>query len=151
MTTYTMLDAMMASPTEPLPIEKRMYQLQVMWDAMENLEKAEKPTVRDWEAVADAINMMEALRDLGAVQDPDNVLHDAIQAMGKAGYRSLDGKNIRLDGSAIQTMRGLLEDYCEALNALPARTVISAHRYAEKRIQAILKGKGRKTDMVVRK
>jgi hypothetical protein len=151
MTTYTMLDAMMASPTEPLPIEKRMYQLSVMWQAMENLEKAPNPTVHDWEAVADAINMMEALRDIGAVQDLDGALDDAIQAMGKAGYRSLGGAHIRLDGPAISLMRGILEDYCEALNALPARTMISAHRYAEKRIQSILKGKKRKNDVVVRR
>jgi hypothetical protein len=151
MTTYTMLDAMMASATEPLPIEKRMYQLQVMWQALENLERADKPTVDDWKAVADAINMMEALCDIGAVQDPDGALDDAIQAMGKAGYRSFDGKNIRLDGGAISLMRGILEDYCEALNALPARTMISAHRYAEKRIQAILKGKGRKNDVRVKR
>jgi hypothetical protein len=145
-----MLDAMMASPTEPLPIEKRMYQLQVMWQGMDNLEKSPSPTVNDWQVVADAINMMEALRDIGAVEDPDGALDDAIQAMGKAGYRSLGGKNIRLDGAAINLMRGILEDYCEALNALPARTVISAHRYAEKRIQAILKGKKHKHDVVVK-
>lgn len=151
MTTYTMLDAMMASPIEPLPIEKRMYQLEIMWQAMENIEKAPSPTVRDWEAVADAINMMEALRDIGAVEDPDHALEDAINAMGKAGYRSLSGANIRLNGQDISLMRGILEDYCEALNALPARTVISAHRYAEKRIQSILKGKKRKHDVVVRR
>ena len=151
MTTYSMLDAMMASPTEPLPIEKRMVQLSAMWKGMENLQKADKPTVRDWEVVADAINMMEALRDIGAVEDPDHALEDAIEAMGKAGYRSLSGANIRLDGPSINLMRGILEDYCEALNALPARTIISAHRYAEKRIQAMLKGKKRQQDVVVKR
>ena len=151
MTTYSMMDALMASPTEPLPIERRMYQLQAMWDAMENLEKAEKPTIRDWELVSDAVNMMEALRDMGVVQDPDQAIEDAVQAMGKAGMRSLDGKNIRLDGPAINLMRGILEDYCEAIGALPARTIISAHRYAEKRIQALLKGKKRKTDVLVKR
>lgn len=151
MTTYSMMDALMASPTEPLPIERRMYQLQAMWDAMENLEKADKPTIRDWELVSDAVNMMEALRDMGVVQDPDQAIEDAVQAMGKAGMRSLDGKNIRLDGPAISLMRGILEDYCEAIGALPARTIISAHRYAEKRIQALLKGKKRKTDVLVKR
>ena len=149
MTTYSMMDALMASPTEPLPIEKRMFQLEAMWKAMDNLEKADKPTVRDWELVSDAVNMMEALRDLKVVEDPDQAIEDAVQAMGKAGMRSLDGKNIRLDGPAISLMRGILEDYCDALEGLPARTVISAHRYAEKRIQAILKGKKRKTDVRV--
>lgn len=151
MTTYSMLDAMMASTTNPLPIEKRMYQLQAMWHGMENLQKAERPSIRDWEVVADAINMMEALRDIGAVEDPDHALEDAIEAMAKAGYRSFNGKNIRLDGPAISLMRGILEDYCEALNELPARTIISAHRYAEKRIQSMRKGKKRQHDVVVKK
>jgi hypothetical protein len=151
MTTYTMIDELMASPTEPLPINKRMYQLELMWQGLENLEKADVPTVHDWIVVSDAVNMLEALRDLGVVEDPDDAIEDAVQAMGKAGMRSLDGHNIRLDGRYITLMRGLLEDYCTALEALPARTVIRAHRYAEKRIQAILKGKGRKNDVRVKR
>lgn len=150
MTTYSMLDAMMASHTEPLPIEKRMFQLQVMWDSLDRLQTAPNPTKDDWKAVANAINMMEALRDLGAVEDPDNAIDDAKQAMGNAGIRSLDGKPIRLDGRGLTLIRGILEDYCEALEALPARTVISAHRYAEKRIGAILRGKKRQTDVSVK-
>lgn len=150
MTTYTMLDAMMASHTEPLPIEKRMFQLQVMWDALESLQTAPAPTKDDWKAVASAINMMEALRDLGAVEDPENLIDDAKQAMGNAGIRSLNGKPIRLDGRGLTLIKGVLEDYCDALEALPARTVISAHRYAEKRIGAILRGKRRTTDVSVK-
>jgi hypothetical protein len=150
MTTYTMMDAMLASPTEPLPIVKRMYQLEIMWQAMENLEKSPSPTVSDWEAVADALNMMEALRDMGAVQDPDHALEDASDAMSRAGYRSMRGANIRLDGPGITLIRGILQDYCDALNALPARTMISAHRYAEKRIGNIHKGKKKKHDVVIR-
>lgn len=150
MPTYTMMDVLMASPEKPLPIEKRMYQLQVMWDAMDNLEKSPKPTVRDWESVADAVNMMEALRDIGVVEDPEKLIEDAIEAMAKAGYRAKQGANIRLDGPAINLMRGLLEDYCTALNELPARTVITAHRHAEKRITQMLRGKKQETDVVVK-
>ena len=81
----------------------------------------------------------------------DHLIEDAVQAMGKAGYRSLDGKNIRLDGKDINLMRGILEDYCTALEALPARTMINAHRHAEKRIQAILSGKGQPTDVRIKR
>lgn len=151
MPTYSVLDVVMASPTEPLPIEKRMYQLTAMWEAMENITKSPTPTIKDWEAVADGINMMEALKDLGAVEDPDNALRDAINAMEKAGMRSTKGANIRLDGKSITLIRGILQDYCDALEALPARTIISAHRYAEKRIQDMLKGKKRPHDVVVKK
>lgn len=151
MPTYSMLDAMMASPTEPLPIEKRMYQLMAMWQAMDNITKAEKPSIRDWEDVADGLNMMESLRDMGVVEDKENLIGQAMEAMGKSGVRSLNGANIRLDGKSITLIRGILEDYCDALEALPARTIISAHRYAEKRIQGILKGKKRSHDVVVKK
>lgn len=151
MTTYSMLDAMMASPTEPLSITQRMYQLTLMWEAMDNITKSPNPTIQDWTRVADGLNMMEALRDLGAVEDPDNALEEAMEAMGRSGMKSLDGKNIRLDGKSITLIRGILQDYCDALEALPARTVISAHRYAEKRIKTILKGKKRKHDMVVKR
>lgn len=150
MPTYSMMDVLMASTEKPLPIEKRMYQLEVMWNAMDNLEKHPKPSIRDWESVADAINMMEALRDLGVVEDPDKLIEDAIDAMAKAGYRAKHGANIRLDGPAINLMRGLLEDYCSALNALPARTVISAHRHAEKRIAQMRRGKKQETDVVIK-
>lgn len=150
MTTYTLLDVLKADPDNPLPIEKRMYQLQNMWEALDNLEKADKPTIRDWESVADAVNMMEALRDMGVVQDPDQIVEQAIEALGKAGFRSMKGANIRLDGPGIQLMRGVLEDYCDALEALPERTMIRAHRHAERRVREMIKGKKRKTDVVVK-
>lgn len=150
MTTYTMMDVLMASPDAPLPIQKRMYQLEVMWNAMDSLEKADKPSLADWDAVAGGINMMEALRDLGVVEDPDHLIEDAIAAMVKTGYRYKAGANMRLDGPAITLLRGLLEDYCNALNELPARTVISAHRHAERRIVQMRKGKLQPTDVVVK-
>jgi hypothetical protein len=148
--TYTIMDELMASPSEPLAIHKRMYQLELMWKSLENIEKGENPTRLDWQMVSDAVNMVEALRDLGVVQDPEGAIDDAVKALGKAGMRSLDGHHIRLDGRDIILMRGLLEDYCEAINELPARTMIRAHRYAEERIQGILRGKKRSNDVVIK-
>ena len=141
MTTYSMMHVLMASPTEPLPEHKRQYQLTRMFDAMRNLETAEQPTVMDWERVNDAVMIMEALKDMSIVEDNDGLLEDAMEALGKAGDRSLNGKALRLDGSGIQALRGLLEDYSTVLEVLPARTMITAHRNAEQKIKKILKRK----------
>ena len=141
MTTYSMMHVLMASPTEPLPEHKRQFQLTRMFDALRNLETAEKPTITDWERVNDAVMIMEALKDMNLVEDNQGLLDDAMEALGKAGDRSLNGKTLRLDGQGIQTLRGLLEDYSEVLEVLPARTMLAAHRKAESRI---LKLMGRK-------
>ena len=96
MTTYSMMDVLMASPTEPLPEFKRRHQLTIMLDALRNLEQAPNPTNQDWDRVNNAVVMMEALRDMGHVEDPDGLLDDAIEALGKAGFRSLEGQKLRL-------------------------------------------------------
>lgn len=141
MTTYTMLDVLMASPTEPIEESKRESQLRKMREAMHNLETAEQPTLIDWERVNDAVMLVEALRDMGMVEDSQGLLDDAMDALGKAGDRSMNGKTLRLDGQGIQALRGVLEDYAEVLAVIPARTMIAAHRRAETRILKIMKRK----------
>lgn len=140
MTTYSVIDALMASPTEPLPQDQRTRQLTKMFEALHSLERDPEPTTKDWEYVNDAVMLMEALRDMGRVEDPDGLIHDAIEALGKAGDRAMSGSKLRLDGQAIQTLRGVLQDYADVLEVLPARTMISAHRIAESRIAKIMRG-----------
>ena len=139
MTTYSMMDVLMASPTEPLPRFKRNHQLTIMFEALDNLERDPNPTNQDWDRVNNAVLMMEALRDMGHVEDQDGLLDDAIEALGKAGFRSMEGHNLRLDGKDIQTMRGVLQDYCEVIELLPARVMVAAHRKAEQRVMKIIK------------
>ena len=141
MPTYSMMHVLMASPTEPLEERKRNYQLTKMFTAMQNLEQAAEPTITDWEHVNDAVMLMEALRDMQVVQDPDNLLDDAIEALGKAGARAMEGKGIRLDGLAIRALRAVLEDYAEVLAQIPARTMIAAHRKAEAKVAKIVRKK----------
>lgn len=108
MTTYSMMDVLMASPTEPLAEHKRRHQLTRMFDAMHNLETADHPLEMDWECVNDAVMLMEALKDMKVVDDSQNLLDDAIEALGKAGFRRMEGKKLRLDGAGIQTLRAVL-------------------------------------------
>lgn len=139
--TYTHLDVLLASPTEPLVERKRVRQLTRMFEGLHSLEKLPNPTPDDWECVSDAVMLMQALRDMNVVQDPEGAIEDAFDALGRAGYRSMSGGALRLDGPAINLLRGILEDYASVLEQIPARTMITAHRKAEKRVAEILKGK----------
>lgn len=139
MTTYSVMDALMASPINPLAPQKQRHQLTRMFDALHNLETSEWPSEADWSCVNDAVVIMEALRDMGEVQDQDKLLDDAIEVLGKAGFQSLSGKRIQLNTPDIQILRAVLEDYSTVLQSLSARTMISAHRMAEKRVLKIVK------------
>ena len=147
--TYSMLDAMLASPTEPMNEKQRRHQLTRMWSGLAALETSAEPTRDDWAVCSDAVNLMETLIEGGRVEDTNNLLFDAMSALAQAGQRSFAGKPIRLDGAGIQAVRGLLEDYAMVLESLPARTMIHCHRLTEQRLQGILKGRKHDHDVVI--
>lgn len=177
---YSLLDVMMASPTQPLPPEFRRHQLTRMHQGLEAMEKAPEPTTDDWRVTSDAVNIMETLVTTGSffetktdaetgevvqvpipgvwhgcdgdpveIKDASGLLQDAVTALAMAGKRHKAGGNIRLDGAGIQAVRGVLADYSDLLEALPARTMIKAHRETERRIHEILAGKKKPHDVEV--
>ncbi|UOF82821.1 hypothetical protein [Caudoviricetes sp.] len=147
---YSMMDELMASPTEPLPAEKRQYQLLRMYEGLRALEIAPEPSTEDWRVVSDAVNLMETLiLEMKICEDTSGLLMDAITAMAKAGQRNLAGGAIRLDGPGIQAVRAVLRDYAELIEVLPARTMVRCHRLTEKRILNILQGKLRPHDVEI--
>jgi uncharacterized protein YyaL (SSP411 family) len=149
--TYTMWDAMLASPTEPMNEKQRRHQLTRMWSGLAALETSAEPTKDDWAVCSDAVNLMETLIEGGRVEDTNNLLFDAIKALAEAGQRSFAGQTIRLNGEGIQAVRAILEDYAMVLESLPARTMIHCHRLTEKRLHQILAGKMKSHDIEVTK
>jgi len=147
--TYSMWDAMLASPMEPMSEKQRRHQLIRMWSGLAALETSAEPTRDDWAVCSDAVNLMETLIEGGRVDDSNNLLFDAIRALAEAGQRSFAGKPIRLDGAGIQAVRAILEDYSMVLESLPARTMIHCHRLTEQRLQGILKGRKQAHDVIV--
>jgi len=147
--TYSVLTELFASPTAPMPAASRLHQLTRMWQGLVAMETATKPTTDDWRVVSDAVNLMETLAELGYVRDTDGLLLDAIAAMAMAGKRHTAGQNLRLDGQGIQAIRGVLEDYAQALEQLSHRTMVQCHRLTEKRIREILNGRKRAHDIEV--
>ncbi len=147
---YTILDEMMASPTEPLPLAWKTYQLTRMYEGLAAMEKAPSPTTDDWRVVSDAVNLMETLIETMQVcEDSSGLLMDAITAMAHAGRRNTAGGAIRLDGAGIQAVRAVLEDYAALLAVLPARAMIRCHRLTEKRLHELLDGKRKPHDVEI--
>jgi hypothetical protein len=149
--TYTALDILLASPTEPTPIEKRTHQLTRMWGGLSAMETAPEPTTDDWRVCSDAVNLLETLVVMGFCEDSSGLLEDAVTAMAQAGKRHLSGKLLRLDGTGITAVRSVLEDYASVLETLPERTMKAAHQQTERRIHEISTGKKKPHDVEVMK
>jgi mRNA-degrading endonuclease YafQ of YafQ-DinJ toxin-antitoxin module len=141
--TYNMLDELMASATQPMPVEYRTHQLTRMYQGLHSLETADEPTPDDWRVVSDAVNMLETLVvEMQVCEDGSGLLPDAIRGLAVAGQRhKREGKQLRLDGPGISAVRAVLASYADLLCALPARTMYRCHRLTEKRIHDILAGR----------
>lgn len=149
--TYTVFDELLASPTEPMPVEYRTHQLTRMYEGLHSLEKANEPSTEDWRVVSDAVNMLETLVvEMKVCEDDSGLLMDAVRALAVAGQRhKREGKPIRLNGPGIQAVRAVLASYAELLEVLPARTMYRCHRLTEKRIHAILDGRNKPHDVEI--
>ena len=159
--TYTQLDLMLASPTEPMPEAKRTHQLTRMWGGLAAIERGAAPSADDWRVCSDAVNLMETLvthnngwwrisRDEWVqVKDDSGLLPDAVQALALAGRRHLAGSAIRLDAAGIQSVRAVLEEYAELLEWMPERNMVQVHRLTETRIREIHQGRKRPHDVEV--
>lgn len=147
---YTIMDEMMASPTEPLPSEYRLHQLTRMYEGLSAMEQAQNPTTDDWRVVSDAVNLMETLIETMKVcEDGSGLLMDAITALALVGKRNMAVGAIRLDGAGIQAIRAILEDYAALIDVLPARTIIRCHRLTEKRLHDLMDGKRKPHDVKI--
>lgn len=147
---YTIMDEMMASPTEPLPAAYRTHQLTRMYEGLNAMETAPAPTTDDWRVVSDAVNLMETLVvEMKVCEDAGGLLMDAITALAVAGKRNMAGGTIRMDGSGIQAVRAILSDYADLLDVLSARTMIRCHRLTEKRLHELLDGRRRPHDVEI--
>lgn len=147
--TYTLLAVLTASPSQPTPEPSRRHQLTRMYAGLRAIEQEQEPSTEDWRLCSDAVNLLETLVLQGHVTDASGLLMDAVTALAMAGRRHLAGGAIRLDGAGILAVRAVLEDYASALNQLPHRTMLQAHRATEKRIQEIHAGKRRPHDVEV--
>ncbi len=122
MTTYTHWDVLLASPTEPLPLKKRQYQMDLMRTSLEHCKTESR--LEDIAALATAVDLMVTLCDMGYLEDHDKALEDAMVALMHDNFNDAE----------VRMFEGILEDYQMVMDNIPARTMIMAHRATEKRI-----------------
>jgi hypothetical protein len=122
MTTYTHWDVLLASPTEPLTLKRRQYQMNLMRHALDNCKT--NPSVQDIAVLATAVDLMDTLREMGYLEDSDKALEDAMTALMQDKFNDIE----------VRIFEGILEDYQMVMDNLPERIMISAHRITEKRI-----------------
>jgi hypothetical protein len=116
------MDELLASPTEPLPLKKREWQLGRMREALENCKVKSEP--KDAQVLSTAIDLMVTLQDRGYLEDADNALEDGMVALMQPSLNDIE----------VRTFEGILEDYQMVMENLPARTMVAAHRATEKRL-----------------
>ena len=145
--TYSVMDAMMASPDHPMKAQRRDYQMMIIRTSLASIERAENPTTDDWKIISQAINMMEMLVEMGFAKDEDGLIKDAIDAMASSAQRYKDKKVMRFSGNEMKVIRGIIDDYQTMIENLDERTMIHCHRKTEMRLQEILSGKKRSTDV----
>ena len=122
MTTYTHWDVLLASPTEPLPLKKRQYQMDLMRKSLDNFKT--NPSIRDIAVLSTAVDLMDTLQDMGHLEDAEKSLEDAMTALTQEKFNDIE----------IRLFEGILEDYQMVMDNLPARIMIAAHRATEKRL-----------------
>jgi hypothetical protein len=120
--TYSHIDLLMASPTEPLPLKKRKYQMDLMRTSLEHCKTESR--LQDIAALATAVDLMVTLCDMGYLEDADKALEDAMVALMQDNFNDIE----------IKLFEGILEDYEMVMDNIPARTMIMAHRATENRI-----------------
>lgn len=148
-TEHTLLDEMTASPTQPLSLSKREHQLDQIRAGIEAMRTAPSPTRNDWCVIADLVNLLETLVEMGEVNDDGGWITEAAREMAIAARRSVEVGVLRLTGSGLNAVSNAFDGYELALSELPARTLVRAHRKTELRMREVRAGRGRRADVQV--
>lgn len=141
---YSLMDVMLASSTQPLAPAKRAHQLGKIWAGVAEIESANTPSADAWRVCSDAVNLMETLvlhgpwpdcdGDLVDIKDASGLLLDAITALVHAGERLTAGQPAALCTADLTALRGVVQDYSDLADTLPARTMLRCHRATERRL-----------------
>lgn len=155
---HSLMDVMLASTTQPLSAEKRADQLGKIWAGVAAIEGTTVPSTDAWRLCSDAVNLVETLvihgpwpdcdGDWVEIQDASGLLTDAIAALVRAGERLALNLPAALSPADAAALRGVVQDYSDLADTLPARTLLRCHRATERRLHAALEKTKRLPDGV---
>lgn len=140
--TYSLLEIISASPTEPLPEGMRRRHIAIIRAGLEAMATDPHPVAAHWQAVASAANMVEALIELKVLEDVEGHHLKAALGLRLAGERFVHDrtKPLRLDGPGLTSARHLVEDYAEVVEHISHRDMLRAFNAVERTVN-LLHGK----------
>lgn len=138
---YTTLEITFASKVSPMPQPWRERNVANMRNGLEALRTADAPTPDDWSMVADSLNLMETMQELGWLDDVDGNLPAAEAALAEAGTRHIAGKALRLDGPGIAACEALIDAYEEVIAILSEQSLMIAVVETERRVRALVRAR----------
>lgn len=123
---YTRAQINASSPRRPALTSSYVHNHYRIFDAMTAILTGDKPTQQHWCELANACNVLEALRQQRKLTDPEQLIVDAFEALLKARERT----PIRFDGVGREAVLTMIDNYLTCCRELPERTIKSAVNYA---------------------
>ena len=130
---YSFMDALFASPTEPMPVETQNLYFELILSALEEIEG--DLSIPHWNALSEMVNIMQTLVIHGFCEDTEGLVEDAIAALASAGRCHLQGIALRVGLSEQNSVRAIAADFMDIVKAIPHRDMVRLHRATQVRIQ----------------
>jgi hypothetical protein len=141
--------ALTASKTLPIEQAKREIIFARLERAYTDLASAPEPTRASWRDLADAMNFLQTLVELGWGEDPQGAIEDIKGALFTAAKNLERTGKLRLDGTNLARLRDCIDHLAELLPQLSAHSYWVAVSHTKSRISKLLRGKRRAGDVVI--
>ena len=147
---FTMIDELMASPTDPAAPEVHAVRIALARESLELLRTPETATVPAWSVCCMVGNTLETMLRQGIAADPDGLLQDAFDALKRtAAAVRVPSDPISIAPADYACVANMVEDWVTLLQQAPARDVVRAFRATDRRIREIEAGKVEPDDYAV--
>ena len=146
---YSLVIALMASKTEPLPVAEQRRMTGRLLVGLEDMAKSANPGLDSWRDLADCMNWLESAVEMGWVDDADGAVEAAKAALLDGHSNANKHGKLRMSGPSLVGMRNMVEQFGELLQVMTARNYWTVVGTGEKRVSAIWRGKKKAGDVVV--
>lgn len=147
---FTLMDELLASPSNPSPPGYHDARIKAARLAVEGLAVPERSSVTAWSLCCMVGNVLETMLKQGLASDPDGLLQDAFDRLRAAAEAaSVPGSVVCLSPGDHAVVAAMVEDWAEILLAAPARDVIRAFRATDRRIRELEAGRAQPHDFTV--
>lgn len=146
---YSLVTAMMASPTEPLAKADRDRMVNRLLAGLEDIAKCSTPHLNSWRDLADCMNWLQSAVELKWTVDPDGAIESAKHAL-LDGHKNATGQGkLRMSGQSLLDMRNMIEQFRDLLEVMTARNYWTVVGTGQQRVSKIWRGKKKAGDVVV--